>query len=185
MNAWKVIAGVVVCALSSQLCWSQEAGPVSSHRVLGYFDRSTGAFRPIVQTEYFDSNSVAAASPQTGSIVVNFTITIKSGVPATSLISCGVDAIVTEVTAGGANIIEENATVAATRTGNTAKCTVTVPYSWAISSPSAASLSLNFTLSTARVGTTGLLSRISSGTIANIPVPANGATTTQTVNTVF
>jgi hypothetical protein len=183
MNARRIIVGVIVCALSSQLSWSQEAKPVSPAKALGYFDYSTGAFRPVAQTEDFDSSSLAATSPQTGTIVVNFNITIRSVIPATTPINCGVEATVTEVSAGGINIILDGATVVATRTGSTAKCTVTIPYSWMVSS--SARLGLNYNLIAAKPAATGLLSRSSLGTIASIPVPANGATTTQTVNTVF
>ena len=185
MKVSRIVLGVLVCALSSQLCWSQEAKPVSPNRILGYLDSSTGAFRSIVQMEDFDSNSLAATSPQTGTIVVNFTITIKSVIPATAPINCSVEATVTEVSAGGVNIISDGATVAATRTGNTAKCTVTIPYSWMVSNTATARLSLNYSLVASRPGTTGLLNRTSIGTIATIPVPANGATTPQTVNTVL
>jgi len=184
MNVSRIIAGVIVCALSSSLCWSQEAKPVSLNKVLGYFDYSTGAFRPVVQTEDFDYSLVAANSVA-GTIVVNFTITIKSVIPATTPIACSVEATVTEVSASGVNIISDGATVAATRTGNTAKCTVTIPYSWMVSNSAAARLGLGYNLVASKPGTTGLLSRSSIGTIANIPVPANGATTTQTVNTVL
>lgn len=185
MNVSRIIVGVVVCALSSQLCWSQEASPARPHGALGYFDYSTGAFRPIVQMEDFDSNSVAATNPQTGTVVVNFTITIKSVFPATSPISCDVGAIVTDISGADINVITESGTAAATRTGNTAKCTVTIPYSWAVSNPTTARLSLTYALSMSKTGTTGLLIRGSSGGIASLPVPANGATTTQTVNAVL
>ncbi len=185
MNVSRIIAGFIVCASLSPSCWSQEASPATPHRALGYFDYSTGAFRPVLQTEDFDSSSLAAANPQTGTIVVNFTITIKSAIPATSPISCGVEANITEVSVSGVNLILESAAVAATRTGNTAKCTVTIPYSWMVSNTATARLSLNYNLSLSKAGTTGLLSRSSIGSIASIPIPANGATTTQTVNAVL
>ncbi len=185
MKVSRIILGVLVCALSSQLCWSQEARPVSPNRVLGYLDSSTGVFRSIVQTEDFDSSSLAAANPQTGTIVVNFTITIKSVIPATTPINCSVEASVAEISAGGVNLISDGATVAATRTGSTAKCTVTIPYSWMVSNSATARLSLTYSLVASKTGTTGLLSRSSIGSIASIPVPANSATTTQTVNTVL
>src|SRR5215203_41030 len=177
MNVRRIIVGVIVYALSSQLCWSQEAKPVSPARALGYFDYSTGAFRPVAQTEDFDSSSLAATSPQTGTIVVNFNITIRSVIPATTPINCSVQASVTEVSLGGVNIISDDATVVATRTGSTAKCTVTIPYSWMVSNTATARLSLNYNLIAAKPAATGLLSRSSLDTIASIPVPANGATT--------
>jgi hypothetical protein len=152
----------------------------------GYFDYSTGVFRPVGGTEDFDSSSAAAVTPQTGTIVVNFTITIKSAIPATFPISCGATATVTEVSIAGVNIISDEADVVATRTGATAKCTVTIPYSWAVQNPATAKVSLNYTLGASKpTATSGFLTRLSVGTIASIPVPANGSTTTQTVNAVL
>jgi hypothetical protein len=184
MNVSRIIAGFVICALSGSLCWSQEASPANHPRALGYFDYATGAFRPVGQTEDFEWGS-EAASLLTGTIVVNFTITIKSAIPTTSPISCGVEATVTEVSAVGVNLIFDTAAVAATRTGNTAKCTVTIPYSWMVSNSATARLSLTYNLALSKPGTTGLLLRSSVGSIASIPIPANGATTPQTVNAVL
>jgi hypothetical protein len=187
MKVSRIIVGMIVCALSSQLAWGQEASPARTRGALGYFDYSTGAFRLVgPMTEDFNSDSLAATTPQTGTVTVNFTITIKSVIPANYLISCGVSAIVTEVSIAGVNIISEDAAVAATRTGSTAKCTVTIPYSWALLNPSTARLSLNYTLGASKAtAATGLLSRLSLGTIANIAAPASGSTTTQTVNAVL
>ncbi len=183
MKVSRIIVGLVVCALSSQMAWSQERPATSG--ALGYFDYSTGVFRPIGQMQRFDFDSAAATS-ETGTFVVNFTITIKSVIPATALINCGVTAIVTDVSGAGVNIITDDANVAATRTGNTAKCTVTIPYSWAVLNPAVATVSLGYNLTAAKAtATTGLLSRSSSGGIANLPVPANGSTTTQSVNAVL
>lgn len=186
MNVSRIIAGMVVCALSSQLAWSQEAKQTSSHGAPGYFDYSTGVFRPI-GTATFDSNSAAAANPTTGTIVVNLTVTIKSTVPSTSSVNCNVEVDVLDLSSETANLIQESATVVATRTGNTAKCTVTIPYSWIVLNPATSTVGINYnvTLANKTTPTTGLLSRSSSGGIASIPVPANGSTTTQTVNAVL
>jgi len=183
MNMSRIIAGVVVaCALSSSMAWGQTCAKGAP----GYFDYSTGLFRPVGRMEDFDSSSAAAANPQTGTIVVNFTITIKSALPATALINCGVSATVADVSGLGVNVISEGATVVGTRTGNTAKCTVTIPYSWTILNPAVATVGLAYDLSASKAtATAGLLSRSSSGSIASIPVPANGSTTTQTVNAVL
>jgi hypothetical protein len=186
MNVLRIIVAVVVCALSSQLSWGQEASPASINGVLGYLDYSTGAFRPVGQMGEFDSEGEKANN--TGTIIVNITITIKSAIPATSPISCGVSASVTDIdiSTGGINIISELATVAATRTGSTAKCTVTIPYSWTVLNSASAKVSLTYNLSMGKAtATTGLQVRVSSGTIANISVPANGSTTTKAVNAVI
>lgn len=185
MNVSRIIVGMIVCILSSHPSWSQEVSPASTNGALGYFDYSTGAFRPVHQMEDFDSDSLAAISAQAGTITVNFTVTVKSAIPAGSPITCGVSANVTEASFTAINIISEAAAVAATRSGNTAKCTVTIPYNWTVLNPATAKLSLSYTLSASKAGTTGLLIRSSNGSIASIPVPASGATTTQTVNAVL
>jgi hypothetical protein len=182
MNVSRIIVGMVVCALTSQLSWSQEASPAGANERLGYFNVSTGAFRPLGQVGDFDSDSVAAANPQTGTIIVNFTVTIRSTIPAASPISCNVSAIVTDISSAGVNLITESATVNGTRTGNTARCTVTIPYSWMVLNLATAQMSLNYSLSG---GKAPALIRSSSGSIANIPVPANASTTTQTVSAVL
>lgn len=186
MSVPKIVAGAVLCILSSQVSWAQQATSARGNEALGYFDYSTGAFRPLAQKVLFDSDSLAAANPQTGTIVVNFTITIKSAFPATYLVNCGVDATVSDISGAGINIISEAGSVVGTRTGSTAKCTVTIPYSWMVLSPSTATLDLRYTVSAGKAtATTGILLRSSSGGIATIPLPANGSTTTQTVNAVL
>jgi hypothetical protein len=134
-----------------------------------------------------DAYSVAAASAMTGTVVVNFTITIKSAIPTTTPIVCDVLATITEVSAAGLNLISDDSSVAATRTGNTAKCTVTIPYSWAVSNPTTAKVSLLYNLTAVKTtaGVTGLLNRSSTGALGTLPIPANGTTTTQTVNAVL
>src|SRR5215213_81606 len=97
MNVQRIVVGILVCALSSHAGWSQGVSSAGRNGALGYFDYSSGVFRPIAQKEDFDSFSEAAANPQAGTIVVNFNITIRSAIPATSPIMCGVDAIVTEI----------------------------------------------------------------------------------------
>jgi len=185
MKVSRIIAGVIVCALSCQLSWGQEASPAGARGALGYFDSATGVFRPVSPMEDFNFEALAATA-QPGTIVVNFTIAIKSAIPANYLITCGVSAVVTEVSVAGVNLIEDDAAVAATRTGSTAKCTVTIPYSWVLSNPATARLSLNYSLTASKgTATTGLLARSSLGSIVNTAVPASGSTMTQTVNTVL
>lgn len=186
MNVSRIIVAMAVCVLSSQPSWGQEASPASSRGVLGYWDTATGAFRPVTQTEDFDSESLAATTPQTGTITVNFTVTIRSAIPANTPIQCGVSASVTEIAGLGVSITSESATMVATRTGNSARCTVTIPYSWLLLNPASAKLSLLYTVSAGRAtAAAGLVARSSSGTIASIPVPATGSTTTQSVNAVL
>jgi hypothetical protein len=61
----------------------------------------------------------------------------------TVAIACTVTASVIDVTAGRS--IVESGTVPATRSGSTATCIVSMPYSWTLSAPTTDSLSLNYT----------------------------------------
>ena len=114
----------------------------------------------------------------TGEIVYKMTITIKSTIPTTSTIICDGTATTFDASSGVSHT--ESASEAATRSGSTATCTVTIPYSWALASASSDSVTLGYDV-TASGGTTGLVGRVSEHTLVAIHVPANGATTTETV----
>lgn len=184
------VVGLVVCILASQVVLGHEANSArTATPIVGYLDRATGTFHPIAQTEDFDSESVASINPQAGTVVVNITMTIRSGISTSSPITCHVSTSVFEVslTTGAFNFRFEDSATTATRNGNTARCTVTIPYSWVIVNPATTKLSINYSLLYNRSisSTTGVLSRLSIGSVATIPIPAEGATTTHTVNAVL
>jgi hypothetical protein len=182
---------LVACAIATTIAvpaWSQTANPGSPGEIPGYLSPSTNSFRPIYLPQV--ASDPSAVSVVTGKIVTNFAITIQSTIPTTTPIDC-------TVTAGVAdgnilvppftifNNILEQATVVATRTGSTAKCAVTIPYSWNLSSKATDKVQLTYTViaqsnsATQAPGT--LINRNSSQTIATIGIPAAGATTTETV----
>jgi len=68
----------------------------------------------------------------TGKFVVTFTITISSAVPTSTTIACNVGVIVIDA----AGDISDSLATTATRSGSTATCSVTLPYSWAVSAQS-------------------------------------------------
>jgi hypothetical protein len=78
------------------------------------------------------------------------------------------------VTETGVSIIETS-TAKATVSGSTAKCTVNIPYSWPLASPSTDTIGLSY-----GIGVTG--TRITSKTLPRIKVPANGAITTEAIS---
>jgi len=82
------------------------------------------------------------------------------------------------------NIIFEQATVNATRSVGSAKCSVTIPYSWNLSNRSTDQVHLSYLISAGVNSTTAgsLANRSSSQYIVTIKIPANGAITTETVN---
>ena len=151
--------------------------------IFGYLDPQTGAFHPAASPATANNEELlAATTPTTGKLIFNFTISVQSALASTVGIACEASAQLVEVTTQ--HIILENATVAATRTGTTAKCTVTIPYSWVLVTPKTDMVTLSYTLS-APTATPALPSRLSSQTVAVITVPLTGTTTTETVSAVF
>ena len=126
------------------------------------------------------SAASAAVTPTTGQFVFNFTITLSSTIATTTAIGC-----VAEVSVSGDNAlpgIQETLVKAATRSGNTATCTVTIPYSWNLGSPATDKVSLQYTIEApVRGGAYGVPYRSSHQNLGTIAVPANGATTTETI----
>jgi hypothetical protein len=115
----------------------------------------------------------------TGKFVVNFTITISSAVPTGDTIACDVDVIVIDA----AGDLTDDLSVAATRSGSTATCSVTLPYSWAVTSASD-TVYVAYDVSAPPqplVSSSTFPRRYSAHPIAKITVPATGATTTYTV----
>ena len=158
--------------------WSQQANGAAGRGIPGYLDPRTGEFRPLAQHEA-QSEEIEATTPTTGKFVVSFTITISSSIPTADTISCGVTATLFETSTF--HTVEELASVAASRTGSTATCTVTLPYSWVLSTPSSDTVNLSYSI-TVPGTTVSLPSRTSIQTInGNLKVPGSGSTTNETV----
>ncbi len=135
---------VCVCLLGlAQPVWSQKGNEAAKPTpgILGYLDPKTGAFRPLVQNPVEDEEVEPALAPTTGTFVFNFTITIASKNLGGDTILCSANADTFETTGLSA---EESASVKATVTGSTAKCTVTIPYSWPLKSASSDTVSLSY-----------------------------------------
>jgi hypothetical protein len=146
----------------------------------GTFDPKTSVFTPsraVLASNY----DVAASTIFGGKLVFNFTITVSSTLPATDKISCGAAATVVD-NGGLGNFIVELATSAATRTGSTATCTTTIPYSWPLATASTDMMSLTYTLTAGGTTVTTVLpNRTSEQGLGRLAIPANGATSTFTV----
>jgi hypothetical protein len=120
----------------------------------------------------------------TGTVVVKFSITVKSSISTSTPIVCSVDAIVVDQNTSTfqiANSIDESASLGAIRSSNTASCTVTIPYSWRLSFASTDTVILSYSLFIEGPTTTSL-NRISSQDIATIPIPKTGMTTNESVS---
>ena len=158
--------------------WSQKPNGAAGRGIPGYLDPQTGEFRPLAQREA-QSDDIESTTPTTGKFVVSFTITISSSIPTSDTISCGVTATLFETSTF--HTVEELASVAASRTGSTATCTVTLPYSWVLSNPSTDTVSLSYSIIVPAT-TVSLPSRTSIQTInGSLKVPASGSTTNETV----
>jgi hypothetical protein len=185
-----ILALVVVLALGlAPLGFAQLQTPsLAPHRTLGYFNPDTGLFEP-VQAAAQDPDAPPIAAT-TGTLVYNFTITLKTPLPKNGILTC----------TGGGEVIETKYStdeggfgIAKLVSGDTYSCSVSLPYSWLLSTPSTDHILLSFKVqvnealeitATNGTGTTFLVSagRASAQTLASIPVPANGASTTETVS---
>jgi hypothetical protein len=179
MRASQIVFACVFFAGGIQPGWSQRPGDGPTRRIAGYLDPGTGAFRPIFPKSGVNPRAEPDVTPTTGKLVFDFNITVSSSFPAGEVISCSVIASVYDFTN---NVdIAESAGAAATVSGSKATCTVTIPYSWPLADPGSETVGLSYEiLATPANGAS--LTRYSTRTLASIPVPATGATTTQTIN---
>ena len=184
----KLSSVVLLCACvlgSAVSLWGQEAGAVRG--VPGYLDPRTGEFHTTrMMPMDVDSDLTPALTTFGGKLIFKFTITVDSAIAAAAKIGCSASANL--VDAGSGNFIEESATAAATRSGTTATCTVTIPYSWKLASSASDSISLSYTIQApveVTSAATTLPNRLSTQSLPPIKVPANGATTNETITAPF
>ena len=118
-----------------------------------------------------------ATSTFTGTFVLNFTVTIKSIVPGAFPIHC--TATMTAIDASSL-VYSETKIVAATRTSNTATCSISVPYSWILASTGTAMVQTNYQVGTEGTGSS-LVYRMATGTLPSVVLPANTTTLTRSV----
>jgi hypothetical protein len=174
-----IFSVLLVTLLMSISLWGQKS--TAPHGIPGYLDPQTGVFHALPAAQVDDDEAERTTVTVGGKFVVNFTITVDSTIASTGKIGCSVDATLGD----GSNFITETAATAVTRgTATTVKCTVTIPYSWKLSTESADMVGLTYTITSPVEISTATLElplRISSQSIATIKVPANGATTTETV----
>lgn len=180
MNKRSLLITIAVCLLSACTAGAQASAPMRpTPGIPGYLDARGGfhVYPPAID----ESAEEEAATTFTGTIVVNFTITVSSAIPTTDKISCLVSASLFDT--ASTKSIEETATVAATRSGSTATCKVSIPYSWGLTSATTDQVSLNYVISAPGLftATNGLPSRTSTQSLGHIPVPKTGTTTTESV----
>ena len=178
----KVILACVCLLGLTQPVWSQKAKEPANQGILGYLDPKTGAFRPVAQGQVEEFDNTALAPTNAGKFVFNFTITISSTDLGSDTISCLATASLTDNLPLSPIFIDETASVKATVSGSTASCTVNIPYSWTLKTGTTDTVLLSYVVSAVGPSASGgLPTRTSSQGIANIKVPANGSTTTETI----
>jgi hypothetical protein len=151
----------------------------------GYLNARTGTFRPKPASAAPDVT--AKYTTYTGTFEFEFTITVDSKIPSGQEIDCEANASVVDIPTGGSfeNVITEEASSIATIKGDTATCTVKIPYSWPLANGAEDSVSLTYDLAIVPTSITNETDAVpvrrSSQYLAPIAVPKTGTTTTKTI----
>lgn len=126
--------------------------------------------------------NASAQSTVTGTYTFNITITISSSIDTSTKISC-IGAL--EVTGDKVSpVIIEYAVSEATRSGSTATCSATIPYSWILNTPTTDKLTASYSVlaPAGNVVDNAVPFRQTHRNLETTSVPSSGATTTQTLS---
>lgn len=177
MRITRLLLISMCCLIVAPAVWSQEANSPSKPGILGYLDPNTGAFRP-VSPAASEGPDAAALTTVGATITVTLTITVKT----TSLtnIICVADVTVLDAITTSPRTFSESNTVAATGSGVTRTCKLTIPYAWSLATQTLDNMTTSYVVS-GSTGTNGLPQRTSSLTpLDTRKVPANGISTSLT-----
>lgn len=179
MRTTKMLLVCLCCLIAVSAAWGQAANSASKPGILGYLDPHTGAFRAVPAVTEENLAEAPAATLFTGTISVTITVTLKTTTLTT--ITCTAESFVQDNLTGGApRLITETNTVAATGTGTTRTCKLSIPYSWSLLTSASDSISTSYSVG-GSVGATGLPQRSSSlSPLDSRKVPASGTTTALT-----
>jgi hypothetical protein len=176
MTTRKALLICICCVLAAPAVWGQTPSRPSRPGILGYFDPQTGAFRPVPAPAEEDADAPAATT-FTGTINVTLTITLKTA--GLTNITCTQSVSVLDGTTAPTFFSESN-TVAATGSGTTRTCKLSIPYSWVLTSQASDNMSTGYAV-VGSTGTTGLPQRTHDRSpLDTRKVPANGTITTLT-----
>jgi hypothetical protein len=100
-----------------------QSAPAGAPGLPAWKDAATGAVSLVPPP-----SAPTAAVPRAGRVVLKVTITIASSLPATVRPTCR--GYLNHFGGTGMNFYTHTSVVSATRTGNTATCTLSMPYSW-------------------------------------------------------
>ena len=175
----KSLLVLLLVSLAALPALAQSSKNEVGRSIPGTFDPKTSLFTPTPAVMAPDPIA-AAATIFGGKLVFNFTITVTSVLATTDTITCSASASVLDV--ASANFILESGVVKATRTGATATCTVTIPYSWSLTTASTDKMTLGYVINGGgSTAATLLPTRLSSQSLGSFAIPANGTTSTFTV----
>jgi hypothetical protein len=138
--------------------WAQTANSQAKPGILGYLDPHTGAFRPVPAAAE-ESPEAPAATIFTGTINVTLTIALKTA--GLTNITCTLDVSVLDAITTSPRIFAESNTIAATATGTTRTCKLSIPYSWGLTTQSSDNMTTSYGVF-GTTGTTGVPQRSSS-----------------------
>lgn len=179
MKSAFIIAALASAGLAGISAFAH-AEPVSTPAapgIVGTLNTQTGLFKPLAAASPAASASPAATVTYNGTLVVKITAANKSAVPTNSKIDCGVGVIL-----NNSQFLAYSSK--AQITAATLNCTVTIPYRTTVSNPASSFLSVSPLIFNSSPNTSSGLNVIQlPGT--SIPLPANGAVTTQTFSTVL
>jgi hypothetical protein len=177
MRITKPLLTCLCCVMIASTVWGQTASDLAKPGILGYLDPHTGAFRPVPAVSE-ENPDLAASTTFTGTITVTLTITLKT-TSLTKVICTGGVSVLDAITTS-ARVISESNAVAATGSGTTRTCKLSIPYSWALATAANDTMSTTYVVS-GTAGTTGVPERSSSlSPLDTRKVPANGAVTALT-----
>jgi hypothetical protein len=146
--------------------------------VFGYLDPKTGLFHSLARTP-LSAEEAASITPTTGTFVFTVTITISKTLPKAAVIECDVFGGVEDSITG---TYSNEEVVTATRSGTTATCKLTMPYSWDLGDPAKDTVDLDLGVS-ASYTTPEVYYESFDNPVITIPVPPNGHTTNENIRT--
>ena len=156
MRITKLLLICLCCVIVAPTVWAQTANRQVRSGILGFLDPHTGAFRPVPAAAE-ESLDAPAAATFTGTINVTITITLKT--TGLTNISCSEELSVVDGTTAP-SFFSESDSVAATGSGTTRTCNLSIPYSWSLTTQSSDNMTTSYIV-VGSAGTTGLPQRSS------------------------
>lgn len=145
MRIWKLLLICICCLAVAPALWGQAANSQAHQGILGYLDPRTGAFRPIPAAAEDASELPPALTTFTGTVTVTLTITLKT--TALTTIICSADVSVEDALTTSPRFLGETNSVAATGSGTTRTCKLSIPYSWGLATQSSDTMMTNYVVS--------------------------------------